>query len=113
MTSAVRLAKPTSNLFRARTKRDGRGLDTSGLTGVLGIDAAAHTAEVAGMCTYEHLVAATLRYGLSPLVVPQLKTITVGGAVSGLGIVPQWSATRVGAGDGYPYRRWRIGHRIT
>ncbi|WP_372510761.1 FAD-binding protein [Mycobacterium montefiorense] len=86
VTSAVRLAKPTSNLFRARTKRDGRGLDTSGLTGVLGIDAAAHTAEVAGMCTYEHLVAATLRYGLSPLVVPQLKTITVGGAVSGLGI---------------------------
>lgn len=38
------------------------------------------------MCTYENLVAATLRYGLSPLVVPQLKTITLGGAVSGLGI---------------------------
>ncbi len=38
------------------------------------------------MCTYEDLVAATLPYGLSPLVVPQLKTITLGGAVSGLGI---------------------------
>ena len=34
-TSAVRLAKPTSNLFRARTKRDAPGLDTSGLTGVI------------------------------------------------------------------------------
>jgi FAD/FMN-containing dehydrogenase len=85
-TSAVRLAKPTSNLFRARTKRDARGLDTSGLTRVLGVDPETRTADVAGMCTYEDLVAATLPYGLSPLVVPQLKTITLGGAVSGLGI---------------------------
>ena len=85
-TSAVRLAKPTSNLFRARTKRDARGLDTSGLTGVLSVDPETGTAEVAGMCTYEDLLAATLPYGLSPLVVPQLKSITLGGAVSGLGI---------------------------
>jgi FAD/FMN-containing dehydrogenase len=85
-TSAVRLAKPTSNLFRARAKRDARGLDTSGLTGVLSVDPEIRTADVAGMCTYEDLVAATLPFGLSPLVVPQLKTITLGGAVSGLGI---------------------------
>jgi FAD/FMN-containing dehydrogenase len=85
-TASVRLAKPTSNLFRARAKRDGPGLDTSGLTGVISIDPDARTADVAGMCTYEDLVAATLRYGLSPLVVPQLKTITLGGAVTGLGI---------------------------
>jgi FAD/FMN-containing dehydrogenase len=85
-TSAVRLAKPTSNLFRARTKRESKGLDTSGLTGVLSVDPDTRTADVAGMCTYEDLVAATLPYGLSPLVVPQLKTITLGGAVSGLGI---------------------------
>src|SRR5438105_720309 len=38
------------------------------------------------MTTYEALVDQTLRYGLLPDVVPQLKTITVGGAVSGLGI---------------------------
>ncbi|MCV7125914.1 FAD-binding oxidoreductase [Mycobacterium lacus] len=85
-TASVRLAKPTSNLFRARTKRDAPGLDTSGLTGVIGVDPDARTADVAGMCTYEDLVAETLRYGLSPLVVPQLKTITLGGAVTGLGI---------------------------
>jgi FAD/FMN-containing dehydrogenase len=84
--ASVRLAKPTSNLFRARTKRDAPGLDTSGLTNVIGIDAEARTADVAGMCTYEDLVAATLPYGLTPLVVPQLKTITLGGAVTGLGI---------------------------
>ena len=85
-TATVRLAKPTSNLFRARAKSNAKGLDTSGLTGVIAVDPDARTADVAGMCTYEDLVAATLPYGLSPFVVPQLKTITLGGAVTGLGI---------------------------
>ncbi|OHU20964.1 FAD-linked oxidase [Mycobacteroides franklinii] len=85
-TATVRLAKPTSNLFRARAKSTTPGLDTSGLTGVIDVDTVKRTADVAGMCTYEDLVAATLAHGLSPLVVPQLKTITLGGAVTGLGI---------------------------
>ncbi len=85
-TATVRLAKKTSNLFRARAKSNAKGLDTSGLTGVIAVDPHARTADVAGMCTYEDLVAATLPYGLAPLVVPQLKTITLGGAVTGLGI---------------------------
>jgi FAD/FMN-containing dehydrogenase len=85
-TAPVRLAKPTSNLFRTRAKTRAKGLDTSGLTGVIAIDAEARTADVAGMCTYDELVAATLPHGLAPLVVPQLKTITLGGAVTGLGI---------------------------
>ncbi len=38
------------------------------------------------MTTYEHLVDAVLPLGLMPLVVPELKTITIGGAVTGLGI---------------------------
>ena len=84
--ASVRLAKRTSNLFRFRERNRAPGLDTSGLTGVISVDPEARTADVAGMCTYEDLVAATLPYGLSPLVVPQLKTITLGGAVSGLGI---------------------------
>ena len=63
----------------ARAKSDAKGLDTSGLTGVISVDPDARTADVAGMCTYEDLVAATLPYGLSPFVVPQLKTITLGG----------------------------------
>jgi FAD/FMN-containing dehydrogenase len=85
-TTAVRLAKPTSNLFRDRAKRNAPGLDVSGLTNVIAVDPDSRTADVAGMCTFEDLVAATVRYGLSPLVVPQLKTITLGGAVAGLGI---------------------------
>ena len=46
---------------------------------------------------------------------PQLRTITLGGAVTGLGIestsVPQRAAARVGARDGRPHRRRRGRHR--
>jgi hypothetical protein len=38
------------------------------------------------MVTYEALVAACLRQGVMPAVVPQLKTITLGGALAGVGI---------------------------
>jgi FAD/FMN-containing dehydrogenase len=82
----VRLAKRTSNLFRPRAASDAPGLDVSGLGGVISIDPDAQTADVQGMCTYEDLVDATLPRGFIPYVVPQLRTITLGGAVSGLGI---------------------------
>ncbi|MGX9294518.1 FAD-binding oxidoreductase [Tsukamurella paurometabola] len=82
----VRLAKKTSNLFRARAATDAPGLDVSGLTSVVSVDPETRTADVGGMCTYEDLVAATLPFGLAPTVVPQLKTITLGGAVTGMGI---------------------------
>jgi FAD/FMN-containing dehydrogenase len=87
--SPVRLAKRTSNLFRFG---DGlgagktAGLDVSGFDRVLAVNPQARTADVQGMVTYERLVDATLSHGLMPLVVPQLKTITLGGAVAGLGI---------------------------
>ncbi len=81
----VRLAKFTSNLFRPRDSAR-QGLDVSGLRGVIEVDADHRTADVQGMCTYEDLVDATLAHGLMPLVVPQLRTITLGGAVTGLGI---------------------------
>jgi FAD/FMN-containing dehydrogenase len=81
----VRLGKKTSNLFRFGAAPAER-LDTSGLTGVISVDVEGRTAEVQGMTTYEHLVEVTLAHGVMPLVVPQLKTITLGGAVTGLGI---------------------------
>jgi FAD/FMN-containing dehydrogenase len=86
--SKIRLAKNTSNLFRFRADVPGaeQGLDVSEFARVISVDSEARTAVVGGMTTYEDLVAATLRHGLMPLVVPQLKTITLGGAVSGLGI---------------------------
>ena len=97
----VRLAKPTSNLFRGR---EGvvSGLDVSGLRGVLSVDPVARTARVQGMCTYEDLVDATLPYGLIPLVVPQLRTIT---------LVPPRVAARIGDRDGCAHRLGGGGHR--
>ena len=82
----VRLAKRTSNLFRGRTPTSVQGLDVSAFSGVLDVDPGSRTADVLGMTTYEDLVAATLPHGLVPLCVPQLRTITLGGAVTGLGI---------------------------
>jgi FAD/FMN-containing dehydrogenase len=82
----IRLAKATSNLFRTRRTKRHHRLEADGLDRVFGVDPAARTADVGGLTTYEHLVDATLPHGLSPLVVPQLRTITLGGAVTGLGI---------------------------
>ncbi|GAC1440901.1 MAG: FAD-binding oxidoreductase [Mycobacteriales bacterium] len=82
----VRLAKRTSNLFRTRAASTSPRLDVSGFSGVLTVDTEARTADVLAMTTYEDLVDALLPYGLMPMVVPQLRTITLGGAVTGLGI---------------------------
>jgi FAD/FMN-containing dehydrogenase len=82
----VRLGKRTSNLFRQRATTGTTRLDVSDFTHLVDIDPGARTARVQGMTTYEELVDATLPHGLMPLVVPQLRTITLGGAVTGLGI---------------------------
>jgi FAD/FMN-containing dehydrogenase len=82
----IRLAKKTSNLFRPREASAAPGLDVTAFDGVLHVDPETRTAEVLGMTTYEHLVDATLPFGLMPMCVPQLRTITLGGAVTGLGI---------------------------
>jgi len=82
----VRLRKPTSNLFRPRQDTGHTRLDVSSLNHVIEVDPDAGVAEVEGMITYADLVAATLPHGLAPAVVPELKSITVGGATTGVGI---------------------------
>ena len=82
----VGLKKSASNLFRRRRETGKMRLDVRGLCHVLAIDETAMTADVEGAATYEALAAETLRHGLLPAVTPELKTITTGGAVSGLGI---------------------------
>src|SRR5437762_11304736 len=82
----VRLRKDTSNLFRDRASGAKRGLDVRDFNQVLGVDAAGGIVEAEGMVTYEDLVAATLAEGVLPAVVPELKTITLGGAAAGVGI---------------------------
>jgi FAD/FMN-containing dehydrogenase len=83
---AVRLAKDTSNLFRDRKQGDTRRLDVRHFNNVLRVDVAGGYVEVEGMTPYVKLVAECLRHGVMPTVVPQLKSITIGGATTGCGI---------------------------
>ncbi len=78
--------KGTSNLFRDRDGAPKRLLDLSAFDHVIDVDAGAGWVDVEGLTTYEALVDATLPHGVMPAVVPQLKTITVGGAIAGVGI---------------------------
>ena len=58
-------------------------LDLTDLDEILVIDVAARTCTTEPGVTFTDLVDATLPLGLVPIIVPELKTITVGGAVSG------------------------------
>ena len=61
-------------------------LDISDLDQILEIDVVHRTCTAEPGVTFVDLVAATLAHGFVPLVVPELKTITVGGAVVGCSI---------------------------
>ncbi|MGE5087500.1 MAG: FAD-binding oxidoreductase [Candidatus Levyibacteriota bacterium] len=84
--AGVSVRKATSNLFRDRDPEGRRRIDLSHFNRVLRVDAAAGIVEAEGMTTYEALADATLAHGCVPAVVPQLKSITLGGAVAGVGI---------------------------
>ncbi len=84
-THPIRTSHADTHLFRPR-RRVRRGLDLSALRHVLAVDTVAGLAVVEGMATYDTLVAETLPRGFMPAVVPELRTITVGGAVAGIGI---------------------------
>ena len=79
------LDKPLSNLFRDREPRR-QGLPAGDLVHVLEVNTEDGWADVEGMIPYDALVDATLPHAVAPSVVPQLKSITVGGAVAGIGI---------------------------
>src|SRR3954469_7896048 len=58
-------------------------IDISDLNEIVSIDPVARTCTAESGVTFVDLVAATMAHGLIPIIVPELKTITVGGAVSG------------------------------
>jgi FAD/FMN-containing dehydrogenase len=80
------LAKRSSNLFRDRREGAKQRLDLGDFTHVLEVNAREGWVDVEGLVSYDTLVDATLAHGVMPQVVPQLKTITTGGAVAGVGI---------------------------
>ena len=82
----VRLGKDTSNLFRERQTTEQRLIDVRSFNHVLNVDTTENYVEVEGMTPYVDLANATLAHNCMPCVVPQLKSITIGGAISGVGI---------------------------
>jgi hypothetical protein len=66
-------------------RRDAK-IDVSDLTTIIDIDPVKRLCVAESGVMFCDLVEATLRYGLVPIVVPELKTITIGGAVSGCSI---------------------------
>lgn len=82
----IGLAKDTSNLFRDRKPTAKRRLDVRAFDEVLAVNAEERWVEVEGMTPYVKLVDAMLEHGVMPAVVPQLKSITIGGAAAGVGI---------------------------
>lgn len=84
--AGVRLGKSTSNLFRDRQRSSAPKLDVRDFDNVLQVDATKGFVLVEGMTPYMKLVAECLKHNVMPAVVPQLKSITIGGAVAGCGI---------------------------
>ena len=78
----------SSNLFRygPRQQQANNTISLAEFKHVLNLDAEAETVDTEGLVTYEQLVAYTLERGFLPTVSPELKHITVAGAVVGIGI---------------------------
>lgn len=88
-TQLIRVKKRgVSNLFRyeGRDKREAREVDLSAFNMPLYIDIKNKTLEVQGLTTFERIVDFTLPHGLAPVITPELKHITIGGAIVGIGI---------------------------
>jgi len=84
--STLSLKKKTSTLFRHRKREKSNKLDVRQLNKVISIDRKNMIVETEAMITYEELVKETLKYSLLPAVVPELKSVTIGGAFVGIGI---------------------------
>jgi FAD/FMN-containing dehydrogenase len=80
--ATIGLGKKTSNLFRSRNETK-RPIDVTDFDKILLIDETNLSADVEGMITFSELTKETLKHGLLPAVVPELKSITVGGAMAG------------------------------
>lgn len=88
-TQKLKVKKKTiSNLFRYETRKNikTRSIDLSGFNQILNLDSKNLVLEVQGLTTFEQIVDYTLKRGFLPLITPELKHITVGGATVGIGI---------------------------
>ena len=88
-TKKLRVKKKTvSNLFRYESRKagDSSEVDLSEFDKPLYLDKKHKTLDVQALATYETIVKYTLPYGLAPYITPELKHITIGGALVGIGV---------------------------
>ncbi|MBI2148645.1 FAD-binding oxidoreductase [Candidatus Woesearchaeota archaeon] len=80
--------KTISNLFRYgnRKKENTATISLSDFNRIININIEENTLDVEGLATYEDIVDYCLPYNLLPTVTPELKNITIGGAIVGIGI---------------------------
>ena len=84
---SIRKAGVSHQVPKARDlRRDDDKIDCTDLTEILAIDPVARLCVAESGVTFVDLVEATLKHGLVPIVVPELKTISVGGAIAGCSI---------------------------
>ncbi len=76
--------KFTSHFFRVRNKKN--KLDLTAFDQVINVDIENKIVEVEGLCTFYNLAKECLNYNMLPVIVPELRNITIGGTISGLGI---------------------------
>lgn len=79
----------TSNTFRPQqigARETKSRLDLSGFVHVLEVNTTELWCDIEASATFETFVDATFSQGTAPLVVPELRTITVGGAIVGIGV---------------------------
>lgn len=86
-TNEMRMYKKSmTNTFREKDINSKGRIDLSDFNNVISINGEHSYADVEGSTTFETLVDFSLQKNFMPAVVPELKTITVGGAIVGLGI---------------------------
>jgi FAD/FMN-containing dehydrogenase len=84
---SLRKATPPHNVPKWKDlRRSDQKVDVSPLTEILEVDPIAKICVAESGAMFEDVVEATLRYGLVPMVVPEFKSITIGGAVTGCSI---------------------------
>lgn len=71
---------------RGDQRRTDEKVDLSDLDQILEIDPIGRTCTAEPAVTFDEVVRATMRYGLVPIIVPEHKTITLGGSVAGCSI---------------------------
>ena len=79
----ISIKKNARHIFKDRDHKP--NLDLRHFNLVLSIDTENNIAAVEGMTTFYDLVDATLAFNMMPQAVPELRSITVGGAIAGLG----------------------------